>query len=98
MMVFPDGSTTTVAVVRQDPPYVLEIVYFGTPTRLVVQASGEHATELRVTASSIPPGDLVEIAAGWVSVLLNLKVAINFGKDLRNHDPTRTWVDGFIDN
>ena len=41
---------------------------------------------------------MVDVAAGWVSVLLNLKAAINFGGDLRNHTRARTWIDGFIDN
>jgi hypothetical protein len=38
------------------------------------------------------------VAAGWVSVLLALKAAVDFGVDLRNHDPERTWSTGFVDN
>jgi hypothetical protein len=36
--------------------------------------------------------------AGWVSVLLALKAAADFGIDLRNHDPARTWNKGYVDN
>ena len=45
------------------------------------------------------PGDWeAENRAGWVSVLLTLKAAADFGVDLRNHDPTRTWDQDFADN
>jgi hypothetical protein len=33
-----------------------------------------------------------------VSVLLALKAAADFGVDLRNHDPARTWWQGYCDN
>jgi hypothetical protein len=39
-----------------------------------------------------------EMAAGWVSVLVALKAATDFGVDLRNHDPERTWEQRFVDN
>jgi hypothetical protein len=32
----------------------------------------------------------VEVIAGWASVLLALKAAVDFGADLRNHDPQRS--------
>jgi hypothetical protein len=35
--------------------------------------------------------------AGWVSVLLALKAAVDFGVDLRNSDPARRWEDGYVD-
>jgi hypothetical protein len=39
-----------------------------------------------------------EVRAGWVSVLLALKAAADFGVDLRNHDAARTWAQGYCDN
>ena len=39
-----------------------------------------------------------EVTAGWVSVLLAMKAAVDYGVDLRNHDETRTWSSGFADN
>ena len=39
-----------------------------------------------------------EIHAGWVSVLMNLKAVADFGCDLRNHDPQRTWQQGYLNN
>ena len=97
-LVFPDQSTTTVRIVLQRPPLLLEMDYFGVSTRFALQPAGEQATVLEVTASNIPAHDMVDLAAGWVSVLLNLKAVINFGHDLRNHARPRTWADRFVDN
>ena len=38
-----------------------------------------------------------ELLAGWLNVLLPLKAACDFGIDLRNHDPARTWDRSFVD-
>lgn len=32
---------------------------------------------------------------GWVSLLMSMKAAVDFGVDLRNHDPERAWEQGF---
>lgn len=97
-LAFPDRSTATVKILLERPPHVLEVDYCGVATRFVLQRAGDEATVLEVTASNIPAHDTVDLAAGWVSVLLNLKAAINFGGDLRNHARARTWIDGFVDN
>jgi hypothetical protein len=69
------------------------------PSVKAEQAAGAHgSTVLELTASTVPAHDMVDLAAGWVSVLLNLKAVINFGNDLRNHERARTWLDAFIDN
>jgi hypothetical protein len=39
-----------------------------------------------------------EIRSGWISVLLLLKAAVDFGVDMRNHDPKRTWDHTYCDN
>ena len=46
----------------------------------------------------IPDWDYLEVYAGWLSVLFALKGVVDFGIDLRNHDPNRTWDDRFIEN
>lgn len=33
-----------------------------------------------------------------VSVFLALKAAADFGVDLRNHDPSRSWSQGYAEN
>lgn len=48
-------------------------------------------------------GTIVEFSlqdevAGWVSVLMAMKAAVDHGVDLRTHDESRTWGDGYADN
>ena len=95
---FPDSTTTPVQIRLRQEPHLFEIDYFGAVTRFVLQPAGEHATDLEVSASGVPADDLLEVGAGWVSVLLALKSVINFGNDLRNHERARTWSDGYVDN
>jgi hypothetical protein len=40
----------------------------------------------------------MEMAAGWVSVLMAMKAAVDHGVDLRNHDASRSWSNGYADN
>jgi hypothetical protein len=40
----------------------------------------------------------LEVIAGWVSVQLALKAAVDFGVDLRTHDPARSWDQGYAEN
>ena len=38
------------------------------------------------------------MTAGWVSVLMAMKGAVDFEIDLRNHNPERVWENGYLDN
>ncbi|MGH9769506.1 MAG: hypothetical protein ACREAB_18940 [Blastocatellia bacterium] len=51
-----------------------------------------------MTDEGAKASDRIEVIAGWVSVLMALKAAVDFGIDLRNHDPQRTWDEGFVEN
>jgi hypothetical protein len=64
------------------------------PTRAELQPDGARGTDLTLVAD----GDDAETRAGWVSVLLALKAASDFGVDVRNHDARRTWSQGYCDN
>jgi hypothetical protein len=37
-------------------------------------------------------------AAGWGSGLMALKGVMDYGVDLRNHEPMRTWDQGYVDS
>ena len=39
-----------------------------------------------------------ELLPGWLNVLFPLKAAVDFGIDLRNHDPRRTWDQRYVDH
>jgi hypothetical protein len=91
---FANGMQLTARILVDELPRVFEIEYFGAVTRFTLDSDGDDGTDLTLTSDDQDP----ETAAGWVSVLLTLKAAADFGVDLRNHDPRRTWDQGFVDN
>jgi hypothetical protein len=58
---------------------------------------GSGGTDLTLFEEGAPPAEEKQNHAGWVSVLLLLKAAVDFGIDLRSHDPGRTWDNSFVD-
>jgi GNAT superfamily N-acetyltransferase/uncharacterized protein YndB with AHSA1/START domain len=98
LLEFPGGFTGTLDVVAQVAGERLETRYFGTATTFGLETREPAGTVLTVTAREVPSHDLVDLAAGWVSVLLNLKAVLASGTDLRNHEAARTWEAGFVDN
>jgi uncharacterized protein YndB with AHSA1/START domain len=96
---FPDGSRLSSRVLACEPPHHFAVEYFGgTHVRFELAPDGAGGTELRLEESGLAPADREENAAGWVSVLLALKAAADHGADLRNHDPSRTWREGYVEN
>ena len=59
---------------------------------------GRGGTDLTLTDAGVSAEDRTEVIAGWISVLLALKAAVDFDIDLRNHDLNRTWDQGFVEN
>jgi len=39
-----------------------------------------------------------EVHAGWLDVLFPMKAWLEHGVDHRNHDPRRTWTQGYADS
>jgi uncharacterized protein YndB with AHSA1/START domain len=96
---FPNGLTWRGRVLAHDPPHRYAVEYFGgSVTTFELVPDGAGGTDLTLTDSGAPEADRLATTAGWVSVLLALKAAADFGVDLRNHDPTRTWDQGYVDN
>jgi uncharacterized protein YndB with AHSA1/START domain len=90
---FPNGMQSRAAVLAAEPPSRFAVDYFGSRTTFELEPDGDSGTDLTLSGE----GD-AEVLAGWVSVLLALKAAADFGIDLRNHDPGRTWWQGYCDN
>jgi len=91
---FPDGTRLRARVLANEPPSLFALDYFGADTRFELEPDGRGGTDLTLTSTDTDP----ETLAGWVSVLLALKAAADFDVDLRNHDPERTWAQGYVDN
>jgi hypothetical protein len=94
---FPNGLRWRGKVLASDRPKLLSLDYFGSETNFRLDPDGRGGTDLTLTAM-VPDRDVADVNAGWVSVLLALKAATDFGVDLRNHNPRRTWSQGFADN
>ncbi|MDH3944973.1 MAG: SRPBCC domain-containing protein [Anaerolineae bacterium] len=75
-----------------------QVEYFGSITTFELESDGRGGTDLTLTDEGVLPEHRTQVIAGWVSVLMALKAAVDFNVDLRNHDPTRSWSQGFVDN
>jgi uncharacterized protein YndB with AHSA1/START domain len=89
---FANGISYRGKILENDPPHRFQLVYFGgTVATIDLADDGREGTDLVLTDKGVLPEDQDEVLAGWVSVLLSLKAAVDFGVDLRNHDPSRAW-------
>lgn len=95
---FPDGTRTTGRVLGEDAPRLFTLDYFGSRTTFELEPDASGGTVVTLRAEDVDAGEREEVAAGWVSVLLALKAAVDHGVDLRNHDRQRSWGGGFVDN
>ncbi len=93
---FVNGERLRVEVVEARPPERLVFRYFGGSTVTVdISPDGAGGCDLRLREEDAP--EPLENRAGWVSVLLACKAAVDFEVDLRSHDPRRSWGQGFVD-
>jgi uncharacterized protein YndB with AHSA1/START domain len=96
---FPNGMTWRGEIVASERPWRFQVRYFGDSlTTFELADDGSGGTDLTLTDEGVPVDDRPETLAGWVSVLLAFKAAVDHGVDLRNHDPERTWDQGYADN
>jgi uncharacterized protein YndB with AHSA1/START domain len=97
--IVPGGLESRGRILKAVPGRCFACEYFGWTVRFDLRSDpARGGTDLEMTCCCVPPEDRVEVIAGWVSVLLAMKAAIDFGVDLRNHDPDRTWLQGYADN
>lgn len=76
-----------------------QIEYFGTiVTFELLTTKDDGGTDLLLTALTNNEDVKYEMTAGWVSVLMAMKAAVDFGVDLRNHNINRVWDKGYVDN
>jgi hypothetical protein len=90
------------------PPYLGQVLdstdetfsveYFGTIVTSTWQTSTDGGTILTMRCAVDDEAARAEMTAGWVSVLLALKAAVDFGVDLRNHEPELSWAQGSAGN
>ncbi len=96
LLTFPNGERTTIVDVQRVTGRRFRFTYFSDPVQVEFDAAGEGTIVTLTT--TVAAAEAEEIRAGWVSVLLALKTAADFGKYLRNHDRSRCWDQDFVDN
>jgi uncharacterized protein YndB with AHSA1/START domain len=96
--VFPNGQQLDSRILESTPASRFQLTYFGgSRVTFELQPAADGGTELTLTEADVPPDDYHENLAGWITVLLTLKGAVDHGIDLRNHSATRTWQAGYVD-
>lgn len=97
--VFPNQVEWKGKILKNEPPHTFQVKYYGgSITTIELSPDGSGSTDLTLTDEGVPTEDKTEVIAGWVSVLMALKASVDFGVDLRNHDPKRTWDEGDVEN
>ena len=94
---FINGYTCSSEVLERDPPGLFVVDYMGGPARFQLDADGKGGTDLLLTHDRIDPAEWAEVHAGWLNVLFPLKAWLTHKVDLRNHDASRTWDQGYAD-
>ena len=95
---FLNGDTVRSRVLVRESPREWRITYFNdSVTVFELEPGTDGGTDLTVTESGVVKTSWLDNYAGWVSVLLGLKAAVDHHVDLRNGDTTRTWREGFVD-
>lgn len=94
---FVDGHTHRGRVIERRRPELFVVDYIGGPARFELTPDGDGGTDLLLTHEGVSPGEWNEVHAGWLNVLFPLKAWVTHGADLRNHDPARSWDQGYAD-
>lgn len=79
-------------------PTLFKLEYYGTVVEFSLSGDGCGGTDLSLVATDVDESIRMEMVAGWVSVLMAMKGAVDHNIDLRNHDRSRAWGTGFLDN
>lgn len=95
--VFINGMRSAGRILERVPPARWSVDYFDTTATFHLEPDGSGGTDLTLVNHGVPPADRIEVTAGWLNVLLPLKAAVDHGIDLRSHDPSRTWDQGYVD-
>ena len=97
--IFPGRQTWTATILERIPNKNFVVEYYDgsiTSFELTIDEKGE--TELLLRDQNVLKKWEKDVLAGWVSVLMTMKGAVDFGIDLRNHYPERTWDSGYCNN
>jgi hypothetical protein len=88
--VFPGDRTDDAPIERAVRDNLYAVRLFGQRLAFVLAPDENHGTDLTLTVEDATD------PTPWVSLLFRLKAHVDFGADLRNHDPARAaeYLDG----
>lgn len=96
---FPNGARWRGEILEEMSPHRFSVRYYrGSTATFTLKEDGSGGTDLALTDQGVDPEHRSEVIAGWVSVLMTLKAAVEYSVDLRNHDPDRSWDEGYVEN
>ncbi|WP_411030154.1 SRPBCC domain-containing protein [Spongiimicrobium sp. 3-5] len=95
---FPNGQTYDSQIIKTISNKEFHLDYFNSLVKFKLMPSENGGTDLTLINENVSESDFSEVNAGWISVLMNLKAVADFQCDLRNHDPKKTWDQGYADN
>ncbi|MBX2882084.1 MAG: hypothetical protein KTR32_19195 [Granulosicoccus sp.] len=85
-------------ILQRQESSLFKLEYFGSVVEFLLSDDGADGTDLALTATQVDEAWRMEMTAGWVSVLMSMKAAVDHQIDLRNHDAARSWDRGYVDN
>lgn len=94
---FPDGTEEVCTICAAEPLKRFTFTYFRSEVELSFTPDEDGGTVVELANRRVPEEEYEEALPGWVSVLLAFKAAVDFGIDIRNHDPRRTWGRRYVD-
>ena len=95
---FINGVTYDGRILERVYPKRWAVEYFGSAVEFLLESDGGGGTDLTLIDAGVPGEHRNEVTAGWLNVLLPLKAFVDFGADLHNHDPQRSWDQGYVDH
>ena len=93
---FIDGTAEECSLEDATAPSQIVFRYFASRVEIRIEHC-DGGTDLTLTASEVPADEWHDVHAGWLNVLLPFKAWVDFGIDLRHHDPRRTWRSRYVD-
>lgn len=95
---FINGVTFAGSILERERPRRWSVEYFGSPVTFELADDGSGGTDLTMAHVGLGEEHRTEVTAGWLNVLLPFKAFVDHGVDLHNHDPERTWDQGYVDH
>lgn len=95
--VFANGYEYESRIVERRDPERFALEYFEGTASFELTATKSDGTDLLLVHTGVSAEHWHEVHAGWLNVLFPLKAWLAFGVDLRNHDRSRSWDQGYAD-